>query len=114
MNETICQKALRLLSAVPAEEFITSDFTDEQGKCCAIGHFARLTSGNPQDYSYQNCCDEDETFRDATARFLVERHKEYNRNIASVNNYPTVNGYTDPDIKTRVIKCLEDAVKAGY
>ena len=45
-RETVAQKALRLLMPVPAGDWITNVFTDQSGKCCAIGHYMRLKSKN--------------------------------------------------------------------
>ncbi len=49
------KEVLEVLINVPAEDFITYRFSDEVSKCCAIGHYSRLTSADPTDYSYTNC-----------------------------------------------------------
>ena len=54
---TPSQKALKLLSSVPSKDFITGKFTDNVGKCCAIGHIERLTSNNSNNYTNLNCYD---------------------------------------------------------
>ena len=54
-NETIAQKAYRLLSPIPAEQWCVRQYTDEVGACCAIGHWTRLQSHDPTDYSDDNC-----------------------------------------------------------
>jgi hypothetical protein len=56
-TETLAQKALRLISSVPQDEFMPYDFTNGENKCCVVGHYMRLTSNNPTDYSKQNCDD---------------------------------------------------------
>lgn len=114
-KETPAQKALRLLSPIPPSKWIKGDFSDDNDKCCAIGHYTRLTSKNPNDYSTYNCSDRSNNsdLRYISKVFLEEKHGAEG-DIASVNNYPTVNGYTQKSIKARVIKCLQDMIKAGY
>ncbi len=117
--ETTAQKALRLLSEVPKEQFIVDDFTDNIGKCCAIGHYQRLTSKNPNDYSRENCDDsyieiEDSPIRTISEKFLLKYGMGYSYlSIANINNKPNINGYTEPEIKDRVIHLLEDMVAEG-
>src|SRR5690606_26729794 len=50
-------EAHHLLSGVPEGDWIQGRFTDGVGKCCVIGHYTRLTSTNPSDYSAFNCSD---------------------------------------------------------
>jgi len=108
------QEALDLLLPIPAEDFITSEYTDGVSKCCAVGHIMRLTSGNPTDYSDSNCNDHfQHSIRETTETFNQEKH-QVDRDISSVNNGTRVNGYTEPVIKDRVIHLLKDMVEAGY
>jgi hypothetical protein len=112
-NETIAQEALRLLMSVPADDFIEGDFTDGVGKCCSLGHYQRLKN-NPADYSLLNCDDHGNSdIRNLSRKFNSEIHGR-GFDIADVNNDPEYNGYTQPEIKDRVIALLEDMVKAGY
>lgn len=116
--ETIAQEALTLLSAVPAERFQSDFFTDNVGKCCVIGHYNRLKSLDPNDYS-QRLSDWTEhspgnALRNASAVYLSKNLHFVNIDISSVNNSESINGYTEPEIKDRVIHLLEDMVKAGY
>lgn len=118
-KETVAQKALRLLSTVPKSKFITSNFTDEKGKCCAVGHYQRLQN-NKNDYSKVNCSDGVGFLNDGcdlrikSKKFLAEKYNLLGPSIATVNNETTVNGYTQKTIKARVIRLLKDMVKAGY
>lgn len=50
-------EAHHLLSGVPEGDWIQDRFTDGVGKCCAIGHYTRLNSTDPSDYSAFNCND---------------------------------------------------------
>lgn len=114
-KETLAQKALRLLSEIPADKFITGDFSDGKGNCCALGHYKRLTSNNPDDYSKENCNDltsRESKLRVLSSQFLYKKH-ELVADLADVNNTEKVNGYVEADIKERVIHCLTDMVKEG-
>lgn len=112
-TETVAQKALRLLSEVPKESFIVGEFGDGNGKCCAIGHYVRLTSENPNNFHHQACHDNFQSdLRLVSKQFLMEKHS-LRGCIADVNNDNDINGYKAPEIKDRVIHLLEDMVKEG-
>lgn len=115
-KETVAQKALRLLIPIPKEDFIPGRFTDGEGKCCAIGHMQRLQSMDPSNYSSANCSDflVNQPIRSASREYLGDVHNFPGCNIASVNNDNAINGYTEPEIKDRVIHLLTDMVVAGY
>lgn len=115
-KETLAQEALRLLIPIPEENFMAGTFTDGKGKCCAIGHIQRLQSIDPSDYSSANCSDflVNQPIRSASSKYLSDIHNIHGRNIASVNNGDNINGYTEPEIKDRVIHLLTDMVAAGY
>jgi hypothetical protein len=119
-DETICQFALRILKPIPKNQWIINEFTNKINKCCAIGHFKRLTSSNPKDYSDSNCYDWGDSYtadtaklRKATQKFIKESVNLNFRDISSVNN-SHLNGYKEPEIKDRVIHLLKDAVNAGF
>lgn len=122
--------AKELLSAVPKEDFLTDRFTDEVGKCCAVGHLARLTSDDPTDFAVENCADIKGSFlgsfpreekqevydfvRISVGTFLTEKHDiEEGANLANVNNFDDVNGYNQDNPKDRVIALLDDMIKEG-
>ena len=115
-DKTVAQVALELLSSVPADDFILDRFTNESNKCCAIGHYQRLTSGDPKDYSFENCVDRNRGggFRKMTAKFISNVHHIEKTDVSNVNDENSVNGYNEPIIKDRVIHLLNDMVKAGY
>ena len=116
-QETVAQEALRLLSPIPEEAFITGNFGDGEGKCCAIGHYVRLKSKNPNDFTEDNCRDfgtECVKLRVESGVFLKKVHSLQGYDLPDVNNDSDINGYTEPVIKDRVIHCLKDMVKHGY
>jgi hypothetical protein len=55
----VVRKARTLLAGVPADKWISGFFTNSVSVCCVIGHFTRLTSEDPEDYSQGNCEDHD-------------------------------------------------------
>ncbi len=111
--ETIAQKAYRLLKGVPDNKW-TDSFLNN-GKCCALGHYNRLTSGTPKKYEYSNCRYGEGTdyLTEETKDFLLKYHS-LNSNIMCVNDENTVNGYTQKKMKARVLSLLKDMTKAGY
>lgn len=116
-EETIAKKAYRLLSPVPAENWLERRFTNTEDKCCFMGHYQRLTSLDPNDYSNYNCCDfahvqKTISLRETTRRFLWKKHK-IACDGSDVNNEHT-NGYTEDNPKDRVMHLLQDMIKAGY
>ncbi len=109
----IAKKCKELIATIPNEEFIIGQFTDRKGKCCVLGHISRLESGNPDDYE-QDLFDRDGglagKLRVASADFILNKHDIGNRDIAEVNNRDNVNGYTEPEIKDRVMHLLDDMI----
>lgn len=113
VKETLGQKALRLLSDVPSKDFITYNFTDCIGKCCAIGHYQRLTSKDPTNYEASNCHDSHVSeLRALSRQFISDEYKIYST-IAHVNNRKGINGYNQAKVKDRVIALLTDMVEKG-
>lgn len=116
MENTIAQKALDFLSNIPSEDFIKYAFSDDKSKCCAIGHLTRLTSNNPFDYTIDNCKDMfglGVKIRIASTDYLLNIQNIKYADISCVNN-GSVNVYTEPKPKDRVIHLLTDMVKNGY
>lgn len=124
-KETIAQEALRLLKPIPPSKWLTRKYSDEKGKCCALGHYNRLHSKYKNDFKHSNCSDHfgHIALRNASMHFLTETHKVEDKDIVTVNDYGAIgthkNGkvkifYTQKTIKGRVINLLKDMVKAGY
>lgn len=117
-RETAAQKMYRLLSPIPGENWMCDMFTDGKGKCCFIGHYQRLTHGNPDDYSTKNCTDWNSRAKPSLARSLTRRFLQDVLHIAydgsDVNNRASVNGYTENNPKDRIMHLLQDMIKAGY
>jgi hypothetical protein len=99
----IIKDAILLLDAVPEENWICYYFTNEVDKCCAIGHYQRLTSSNPSDYSFANC--DDFNYEYSSLRIAYEVLTGCS--LASINNW----WYKDiATCKGRTLQALRDAV----
>lgn len=86
---------LDVIKDVPGDEYMVQDFTNGVDKCCALGHYMRLTSDDPADYSPKNCF-----------RTLVWHDLEWQlaSDIMVINN-------TSKDIKGNIISFLTTGVK---
>lgn len=105
------KKALEILEAIPTEKFVHGDFKREEGgvtKGCALGHI-HMHFGSEDGWGDYNGYG----IRQASSLFLKKRYGLV-ASIAYVNNSDNVNGYTEPEIKDRVIHLLKDMVEAGY
>ena len=106
----IFQDALNILSPIHHSKFLDGVFSDEKGKCCVIGHYQRIKSNNPSDYSYNNCNDFDGTNNDLSElRKASKIFKEYGSDIVKVNNDDNIY-YNQKTCKSRVIAFLKDAL----
>lgn len=108
--ETIAQEAKRLLEPIPEEKWLSNKFTDEISCCCAIGHYNRMKSANPKDFSYGNCAwkDTEDAIRNESLKFL-----KFDGDIAVINN-GLRETYPQPTPKQRVLALLDDMIAAGY
>ena len=109
-------EARSLLIGIPKEEFITEYFSDSIGKCCSVGHLVRLKSSNPNIYhqslsdGYNN--EVSEFVRVDVSNFLWEKYNQ-SATLATVNNNPNINGYTQDNPKDRVIALLDDMINTN-
>lgn len=118
-TETAAQKAFRLLSEVPKEDFIMGKFTDKKGKCCALGHLVRLQSTSPNNYNTMLFDSEDTeplNIRDKSNDFIRKHTTILSRHIsiASINNSKTYGEYKEKAVKDRVLHLLKDMIAKGY
>lgn len=104
----IIKKAFELFKPIPAKNWITALRTDTESKCCALGHWDRVTSNNPNDYSWRNCSrdrfDETPKLRTATEALTGV-------SIVSVNNNWNGNPFPQKTPKGRVMACLRKILK---
>lgn len=112
--ETITQEALRLVSKVPAKEFITNNLSDLKNKCCFVGHYARLKSDNPNNYETQMIDNKNRNELVRITKIFIKNKYNENASMIQVNDTSKVNNYNQKGIKARGIALLKDMVKAGY
>jgi|TARA_R110001606_G_scaffold63912_1_gene148458 hypothetical protein len=121
MNAT---EAKALLLPIPKAEFLNGRFSDNHGKCCAIGHLVRLKSDDPSNYEQrladgmgwwknENSCEVETFARETVREFNGKKHDQY-EDLAAVNNRTEVNGYTQDNPKDRVMALLNDMIADGY
>ncbi len=96
-----------ILAPIPEDQFIVGELIDyTTGKSCAIGHINKHIGGHPL------ATDTGYGARSLTDSYL--KGKGFNADIASVNNRPVVNGYTEETPKARVMHLVEDMIRDGY
>lgn len=115
---TKIQQAFQLLNEVPEQQWLIELFTDFKSKCDAIGHFQRLTSSNPEDFSYENCTDrfKGRDLRLLSLQFCLTKgyfYKNTALDIAVINNI-TTQQYPQETPKQRVLALLKDMIDNGY
>jgi len=96
-----------IIEPIPADQFCAGTFENWKGQCCFFGHIQKYISGD--------ACLNREGFgaRQLTRTFLLEVHNIYHSWVdgSIVNNSNTVNGYTEPIIKDRLMHMIEDGIK---
>lgn len=111
------KKALEILTPIPPEKFIVLSYQGYSDKTsgCAIGliHMHFFPGGHPVN-SLEIEAENGYGIRQLSKNFLSEKHGVVGEDITSVNNKSETNGYTEPEIKDRVIHLLNDMAEAGY
>ena len=108
-------EALKMVEGIPKEQFIAQTYTDEINKCCFFGHAKRLSSSNPDDYSFKNCSTgEHSDIQAPSMRFLRDTTEFAYRDLVDINDRPHTPPYVEPEIKDRLTHFLTDMIKAGY
>ena len=108
-----------IIEKVPADKFQTHAFgmsrsfgdnngPEDNGKSCFLGHIHRHF--DPEDEGRATGDYDGYGARHLTKQMIEEVHGLYNDG-ADVNNYPTINGYTEPEIKDRLMHMIEDGIK---
>lgn len=121
-TKTVAQEAYEMLKDIPSEIWIKNIYTDGE-RCCVMGHYTRLKSDDPNDFTYNNCLDwispEGRRLRDLSSDFFNK--KDIWADISDVNNGAcddfTVEIrelYPQPTPKERSLAFLQDMIKAGY
>ena len=109
MQITTAQQIKDIIEPIPAEKFICSVYGDKEGNCCFLGHIHVALSPNKSYFGDDNGYGA----RQLTRKFLIEKHG-INTDGSDVNNYETINGYTEPVIKDRIMHLIEDMITANF
>jgi len=101
-----------IIEPIPADQFCINRYEDEENRCCFIGHINKHLIGTA--FPWTDAGFYGQGARQLTAQFLKETHGLEWASGVDVNNSPDVNGYTEPEIKDRLMHMIEDAIAAGY
>jgi len=102
----LAKKALDLLKPIKPKNWLIGNFTNEIDSCCAIGHFLRLTSDDPNDYSDYNCSD---LGFNAKAKSSLRQLSVKNWGLAGVNNTESKE-FKQKTPKARVMSFLKQII----
>lgn len=117
-EQTICQKALAILEAIPSNKIITSYFVDslDSTRGCASGHILGVVSDEMYPLTPSSSSSEANSFdtelRRVTTGYLRLKNPNGWGSYVSINNHATKD-YPQDNPKDRVIALLKDCVKAG-
>ena len=114
-TETIAQEAKRLLEPIPEEQWTDEHgYSDGVSKCCALGHWNRLHSSNPNNYNTINCANgnADNQMADIGDAFFNDPLFGYYK-IAEVND-GVDDRYPQSTPKQRIMALLDDMIAAGF
>jgi len=109
MKITSFKQIKEIIAPIAPEKFNTENYYkgDEKNpiSCCFLGHIHMAVSGNPMgDYHGFGA-------RELTIQMIKEMHGLDDTSGAEVNNFPNINGYTEPVIKDRLMHMIEDGIK---
>ncbi len=126
-KETICQEAHRLLKDIPENKWITGDYSNENHKCCAVGHYQRLKSKNTNDFDIFTPGINGRKLISATSNFckkigvrrmlgdqksdIIDINDGYSIHVGNKRSNSKYDAMTP---KQRVLLFLKDCIQAGY
>jgi len=120
---TTAKQIKDILEPIPAELFQTDYYghndsfggnnngPTDNGCSCALGHIHRHFYPHNKAAQGDGC---GFGARQLTNRYLSDKHRIFGASIATVNNEQIINGYTEPEIKDRVMHLLDDMIRDGY
>lgn len=92
-----------IIEPIPADQFCTGKYQNDSGQCCFLGHIEKALTGDAGS--------DGDGFgaRELTMKFLRDFHNIV-ADGSEVNNSPSINGYTEPEIKDRLMHMIEDGI----
>jgi len=104
MTITTFQQIKEIIEPIPADQFCTGDYQNDEGQCCFLGHIHKHLFGDAL------AGDGDGNgARELTKRFLSD-HGIWGDG-SEVNNDNDIEGYTELIIKDRLMHMIEDGIK---
>jgi hypothetical protein len=94
MKITSFKQIKEIIAPIPADQFCTKEYQNKQGQCCFLGHINKINGFGA---------------RELTKKFIKEVY-DINFDGADVNDSPEVNGYTELEIKDRLMHMIEDGI----
>ncbi len=83
----------------------------DNGCSCVLGHIHRhFEPSNPYAMGDGNGWG----FRELSNQFLKKKYGLVAHSAATINNTTAINGYSEPEIKDRVMHLINDMIQAGY
>ena len=105
MNTITTFKQIKeIIEPIPADQFCKGFYYNYKGQCCFLGHINKHISGDTM------ACGGGFGARWLTRRFLEDVHN-INNDGSAINDLATINGYTEPIIKDRLMRMIEDGIK---
>lgn len=106
-KEIPLQEIIDLLESKPSELWTTGTYGTPGGQRCALGfinsHYGESITGS----------DVQHPLRKLTELFIRGNHDRPATDIVDVNDRASVNGYTEPEPRARVLHLLNDMKKSG-
>ena len=100
-----------IIAPIPHDQFCREIYENTIGQCCFWGHIQKSISGNAKgDRNGFGA-------RELTRVFLSEVYGSFDipgsfdKDGSHVNNCNNVNGYTEPEIKDRLMHMINDGIK---
>jgi len=100
----IIQDAYLMLKAIPRENWMTEDYSDDHNRCCFVGHYNRVSSDNVEDYSKANC------LVVGFENYIQAAFHRADINIVGVNDDEGHAKYTQDHPKDRTMAACVDAM----
>jgi len=102
------EQVLDIIKPIPSDKFIKNRFLGNDGESCVLGHIYRTICDNNISIGIIS------SIRRLSKDYLEKKCNIFHTDITSINDRSDIKGYTQDDIKTRVVKLLEDMIENGY
>ena len=105
MNTITTFKQIKeIIEPIPSDQFCHFKFENDKGQRCFLGHIQHHISGDARQ-------DLDGFGARALIRLFLKGVHNIDNDGSRVNDLATINGYTEPVIKDRLMHMIEDGIK---